>query len=88
MPQQSEEDIYKEPTKLEKVMQNIALLEQDLQDHPLVLEGELEGLTLQLGRDSETLGFVPATVRGSKGHVQRTVAADDRRRSWRTARQR
>ena len=42
-PQRLEEDIYKERTKLEKAMQEIAFLESDLQDQPLVLQDGLEG---------------------------------------------
>ena len=54
-PQCLEEDIFKERTKLEKLMQDIALLEQDLQDHSLVQEDELEpeGLTLRLATGCE-----------------------------------
>ena len=48
------EDIYKERAKLEKAMQDIALLESDLQDQPLVLQDEIEGLTLQLEEEEDS----------------------------------
>ena len=53
-PQRLEEDICKERTKLEKVMQDVALLGQGPQDHPLVLEDELEGMTLQLSSEEDS----------------------------------
>ena len=53
-PQRLEEDIYKERTKLEKAMQDIALLESDLQDQPCVLQDELEGVALQLEEEEDS----------------------------------
>ena len=48
------EDIYQERAKLEKAMQDIALLESDLQDQPLVLQDELEGVALQLEEEEDS----------------------------------
>ena len=53
-PQRLEEDMCEERTKLEKAMQDIALLESDLQDQPLVLLDELEGPTLQLEEEEDS----------------------------------
>ena len=53
-PKRLEEDIYKERTKLGKAMQDISLLELDLQDQPVVLQDELEGLTLQLEEEEDS----------------------------------